>query len=371
VGYGIARDASHNFVDNVAVTWSLIDRTGGVVDSDLVPSGDSRSATFTGHAAGTGRIRALHASLGEDTTGVITVTAGAGVTIRIEDSADGSGAEIGARTVASGASFVGYAISRDASGNFVDNVAVTWILTDRTGGVVDSDLISSGDLRSATFTGHTAGTGRIVARHATLGRDATGLITVTSTGQPPVAVLQFQPESGSVPCEVCFDASLSYDLDGQIVSYDWDFGDGSVGSGVNTRHTYAVGGIFIVTLKVTDNDGLSDTASCQFSLRVVIHPPINVFLTRELNRSLFRKEAFHTIHWSPNPDNSALTITGYRIYRKEAGEGDEGYRLIGSVTGDAFAYVDGYLDVNKAYVYVVTSVESSGLESGFSSPVGN
>jgi hypothetical protein len=371
VGYAISRDASNNFLDNVAVTWSLIDLTGGVVNGDLAASGDLRSATFIGHAAGTARIRALHASLGEDTTGVITVTAGAATRIRIEDRADGAGAEIGARTVASGGSFVGYAISRDASGNFVDNVAVTWILTDMTGGVVDSDLAASGDFRSATFTGHSAGTGRIVARHAALGYDVTGIITVTAVGQPPVASFQFQPKSGSVPCEICFDASLSYDPDGQIVSYDWDFGDGSVGNGVNACHTYTFSGKFIVTLIVTDNDGLSDTASGQLTVQATVYPPINIFLTREINRSLFRKEAFHTISWSMNPNNSGVTITGYRIYRKEAGEGDERYQLIGAVAGDAFAYVDGYLDVNKAYLYAVTSVESSGLESQFSSPVGN
>jgi hypothetical protein len=118
IGFAISRDGSNNFVANVAVAWSLIDRTGGVVDSDLVVSGDARSATFTGHAAGTGRIRAQDATLGEDTTGVITVTAGAATRIRIEDSADGSGAEIDTRTIASGASFTGYAISRDASVNF-------------------------------------------------------------------------------------------------------------------------------------------------------------------------------------------------------------------------------------------------------------
>ena len=180
VGYAISRDGSGNFVDNVAVTWSLFNRTGGVVDGDLVPSADTRSATFTGHAGGTARIRALHATLGEDTTGLITVTSGTATSIRIEDSADGTGAEIDTRTVASGASFVGYAISRDGSGNFVDNVAVTWSLFNRTGGVVDGDLVPSADTRSATFTGHAGGTARIRALHATLGEDTTGLITVTS-----------------------------------------------------------------------------------------------------------------------------------------------------------------------------------------------
>ena len=95
VGYAVSRDASNNFVANEAASWSLIDRTGGVVNGDLVVAGDARSATFTGHAAGTGRVRAQHATLGEDTTDVITVTADAAVRIAIEDRADGSGAEIG------------------------------------------------------------------------------------------------------------------------------------------------------------------------------------------------------------------------------------------------------------------------------------
>jgi fibronectin type 3 domain-containing protein len=94
-------------------------------------------------------------------------------------------------------------------------------------------------------------------------------------------------------------------------------------------------------------------------------------LTRQINRSLFRKEAFHTLSWSVNPNNNGLAITGYRIYRKQAGEGDEAYQLISIVSGDVYAYVDGYLDVNEAYLYTITSVESSGLESGFSPPVGN
>ena len=372
-GYAISRDASDNFVDNVAVTWSLIDTTGGVVDSDLVAAGDARSATFTGHAAGTGRIRAQHATLGEDTTGVITVAAGAAARIRIEDRADGTGVEIDARTVASGANFIGYAISRDASDNFVDNVAVTWSLINRTGGVVGSDLVAAGDTRSATFTGHAAGTGRIRAQHATLGDDSTGIISVTAANQPPVALFKFEPNTGSAPCEICFDASSSYDLDGHIVSYDWDFGDGSAGDGVNTCHTYTYRGDFLVTLRVTDNDGLSDTATAQIKLQAAtaVYPPINVLLKREINRSLFRKEAFHTVSWSVNPENSNLKINSYRIYRKEAGNGNENFQLLGTVFGDTFAYVDGYLDVNKKFIYAVTAVESAGQESKFSSLVGN
>ncbi|MCK4826512.1 fibronectin type III domain-containing protein, partial [bacterium] len=82
-------------------------------------------------------------------------------------------------------------------------------------------------------------------------------------------------------------------------------------------------------------------------------------------------EAFHTIRWSANPENSGLNIVGYRIYRKDAQAGDENYQLLNTVSGSTFSYVDGFLDVEKKYVYVVTAVETSGRESGMSSPVGN
>lgn len=50
-----------------------------------------------------------------------------------------------------------------------------------------------------------------------------------------------------------FDARGSSDADGNIVSYDWTFGDGSSASGVLVDHVYASGGSFPVTLSVTDN----------------------------------------------------------------------------------------------------------------------
>ena len=57
---------------------------------------------------------------------------------------------------------------------------------------------------------------------------------------------------------VCgFDATTSYDPDGSIVSYDWDFGDGNVGSGATPGHTYGAPGSYSVTLTVTDDSLLT------------------------------------------------------------------------------------------------------------------
>jgi len=52
-----------------------------------------------------------------------------------------------------------------------------------------------------------------------------------------------------------FNASASYDGDGSIVSYFWNFGDGTTGTGVAPSHGFPYQGWFPVTLTVTDNTG--------------------------------------------------------------------------------------------------------------------
>ncbi len=57
---------------------------------------------------------------------------------------------------------------------------------------------------------------------------------------------------------VQFDGSGSSDSDGTIVQYDWDFGDGTTGTGVSPSHVYAAGDVYDVTLTVTDDAGATD-----------------------------------------------------------------------------------------------------------------
>ena len=81
---------------------------------------------------------------------------------------------------------------------------------------------------------------------------------------PPQASFTATPSSGTSPLSVDFDASASTDPDGQIVSYEWDFGDTQTASGVTVTHVFTVQSesrVFTVILTVTDDDGATDQAT--------------------------------------------------------------------------------------------------------------
>lgn len=60
-----------------------------------------------------------------------------------------------------------------------------------------------------------------------------------------------------LPLDATFDGSGSYDPDGDPITYSWDFGDGTTGTGVMPTHTYASAGYYDVCLTV--NDGYLDS----------------------------------------------------------------------------------------------------------------
>ena len=83
-----------------------------------------------------------------------------------------------------------------------------------------------------------------------------------SSRELPVAQASVDPYLAPVGSVFTFDGSASYDLDGTIVSYDWDFGDGtSSGSGDSVTHTYTAPGLYDVVLTVTDDMGAQSTDS--------------------------------------------------------------------------------------------------------------
>jgi PKD repeat protein len=54
---------------------------------------------------------------------------------------------------------------------------------------------------------------------------------------------------------ITFSAEDSWDPDGSIVAYDWNFDDGTHGEGITVTHTFPIEGVYNVELIVTDNHG--------------------------------------------------------------------------------------------------------------------
>ena len=104
-------------------------------------------------------------------------------------------------------------------------------------------------------------------------QQAQGKLYVTTTGvtEPdnntaPVAVIDAK-DNAKKSKNVKFNASKSYDLDGKIVSYAWQFGDGSEAQGVKAEHRYNDPGTFTVQLTVTDDQGATHTAFHQITIK--------------------------------------------------------------------------------------------------------
>ncbi|NIN35656.1 MAG: PKD domain-containing protein, partial [Gammaproteobacteria bacterium] len=100
--------------------------------------------------------------------------------------------------------------------------------------------------------------------------------TKTVLNQSPAAIFTESIETAYTGQLISFNASDSYDLDGTIVSYFWDFGDGTNSTGTTAEHVYGINGTYTVTLTITDDDGASGSVS---STKTILwnEPPVTVF----------------------------------------------------------------------------------------------
>ncbi len=100
----------------------------------------------------------------------------------------------------------------------------------------------------------------------------------------PVIARAGGPYFGGVGEQINFDGRQSYSFSSAIVSYSWDFGDGTTGSGRTPAHTYSKEGRFTVHLTVTDEDG--EQGSCKTYVYIDDTPP-TAEITRPEKRHLY------------------------------------------------------------------------------------
>ena len=100
------------------------------------------------------------------------------------------------------------------------------------------------------------------ASSATEGHQVRKISYTGTANRPPSAEIAADPTSGALPLDVNFDATSSIDLDGDPLTFEWDFGDGSPhASGATTTHQYTSAGTYNATVVVRDNRGGEDSRS--------------------------------------------------------------------------------------------------------------
>ena len=84
------------------------------------------------------------------------------------------------------------------------------------------------------------------------------------------------PVSGDAPLSVHLSGGASYDPDGSIASFAWDFGDGAIAQGQGVDHTFTSPGVYTVTMAVTDNAGAVTQSTSSITVTGIVNTPPTV-----------------------------------------------------------------------------------------------
>ena len=156
---------------------------------------------------------------------------------------------------------------------------------------------------------------------------ATGTVTSTKTilNRSPVAAFTESATTVYTNELISFNASASFDPDGTVVSFFWDFGDGTNATGITIQHSFADNGTYLVTFTVTDDD--NETAAISAIKNVANKPPIASF-TESLTSVVVGEIIYFNASASFDPD-------GYIVsYLWEFGDGSN---ATGVTTQHSFA----------------------------------
>ncbi|MEE8572665.1 MAG: PKD domain-containing protein [Gemmatimonadota bacterium] len=172
---------------------------------------------------------------------------------------------------------------------------------------------------------------------------------LTVYGEPPVAV-PGPGYSGDESSGIQFDGSASYDLDGEVIGWVWDFGDSATSQEEAPVHAYPEDGVYVASLRAIDDNGqLGDPVTTEVTVNDI---------SPEFRRIHFDFETQYRVRHcanynSVNPSDSLTYMwdfgdgdIGHGPYVEHTYPADDTYFVILTVDdGDSPVYFEKALDV--------------------------
>ncbi len=183
-----------------------------------------------------------------------------------------------------------------------------------------------------------------------------GCAVLEGTKLAPVAVIEVIMQKGVAPFEAHFSGVASHDLYGEVVSYEWDFGEGGSGSGAIVEHVYRNPGTFVVSLRVENSLGIQNTARATVVVKEKPVPDTPSGLVASV-----ADDGSIELSWSDRSDDEE----GFQIERSGPESGFEVIEITDSNMRDFVDKKD--LEPDTEYCYRVRAFNDDG-ESDYSSP---
>jgi len=79
------------------------------------------------------------------------------------------------------------------------------------------------------------------------------------------------PYTGNMAQDITFNGADSFDLDGDIIEYSWDFGDGNIDTGASLKHKYFASGSYTATLTVKDEEGYTNSDTAEVTIKSLVN----------------------------------------------------------------------------------------------------
>jgi len=169
---------------------------------------------------------------------------------------------------------------------------------------------------------------------------------------------------GNVSEPIVFNGSSSFDSDGTIVSYYWDFNDGTNSTNVTTIHHYTNVGIYNVTLTVTDDDGATDSNTTTVTITGLLvknitatpnpqNPDEHVNITCTITNTSELVDVTLNITY-PNENNTVLSIYQNHIENTSLYYYNQTYNLTGIYEYFIYAYdIENNTAISQTYQFTI------------------